>query len=476
MNNKYSFVVRKNDVKWSLISQIANLSVGLIIIPLTLVYLNALEVGLYYLFQTFSGLALLADFGFAPTIIRNTTTVFSGASELYATGINKENLSKKIDLKLLSNLIKSTRVIYKKITFLVIIFLLLIGSIYIFYKTPQEINSLKVLLAWILFASSFVLNAYYSYMSSMILGAGDIKSPNKINIFGRILLLALTYIFLRINLSLLGACLAYFISTLITRLITRKFYLSLFNRIFEKAERIKMKPNLMPVLWHNASKMGITYIGSFLTLQGTSIVATSGLDLRIFANFAISNQILVTLSNLSNSYMSICTPKIIQMQLEKNNHKLKKFFGSAYFVSLFLYLGSASLIFFMGNFFLNLIGSEAELLKNHQLLILIIIVFMDINISIFTSYLTTLNIVPYVKSTILTGILTVILSIFFLFYLDLGIWGLLIARVISQAIYNFWKWPLVVFINLKTNPIDLLYIGFVNIINNAKKNFSFSKI
>ncbi len=472
-NKKINLTIQKSDIKWSLIAQIINLSVGLVIIPLTLVYLNALEVGLYYLFQTFSGLALLADFGFAPTIIRNTTTVFSGATELYPTGINEKNFTQKINIELLSNLIKSTKVIYKQITYLVIIFLLIIGSIYILYKTPQEIDRLEVLLSWILFACSFVLNAYYSYMTSMITGAGDIKSPNKINIFNKLLLLILTYIFLRENLSLFGVCLAYFISTFITRLITRKYYLNLFNKIFLKAERIKFKPNLMPVLWHNASKMGITYIGSFLTLQGTSLVAVSGLDLKIFANFAVSNQILVTLSNLSNSYMSICSPKIIQMQLEKNNHLLKKFFGSAYFVSLFLYLSSAIFIFFIGNLILDLIGSEAQLLQNYQLLFLIIIVFMDINISICTSYLTTLNIVPHVKSTITSGVLNIILSVIFMFYLDLGIWGLLMARFISQAAYNFWKWPLLVCNKLKTNPIDFLYIGLNNIVNNIKKPFYF---
>tara|TARA_A100001011_G_C14231283_1_gene808954 strand:- start:1208 stop:1504 length:297 start_codon:yes stop_codon:yes gene_type:complete len=98
---------------------------------------------------------------------------------------------------------------------------------------------------------------------------------------------------------------------------------------------------------------------------------------------------------------------------------------------------------------------------------------MDINISICTSYLTTLNIVPHVKSTITSGVLNIILSVIFMFYLDLGIWGLLMARFISQAAYNFWKWPLLVCNKLKTNPIDFLYIGLNNIVNNIKKPFYF---
>ena len=42
----------------------------------------------------------------------------------------------------------------------------------------------------------------------------------------------------------------------------------------------------------------------------------------------------------------------------------------------------------------------------------------------------------------------------------MGMWGLVAAQIISQLVYNFWHWPLVVHKELKMSFIDLIKLGY----------------
>ena len=84
------------------------------------------------------------------------------------------------------------------------------------------------------------------------------------------------------------------------------------------------------------------------------------------------------------------------------------------------------------------------------------------------TFITTRNRVPFVSSSILSGVAMVLISLFLINFTDLGLWSLLISQAVIQLLYNNWKWPLEVNKELKINFWGLWRIGIKKIIKILK--------
>jgi hypothetical protein len=54
------------------------------------------------------------------------------------------------------------------------------------------------------------------------------------------------------------------------------------------------------------------------------------------------------------------------------------------------------------------------------------------------------NKIPFFIPSLLSGGATVLLLFIFLYFFNLGIWGLILAPGIAQLAYQNWRWPLMV--------------------------------
>ena len=95
--------------------------------------------------------------------------------------------------------------------------------------------------------------------------------------------------------------------------------------------------------------------------------------------------------------------------------------------------------FFLGNYMLEILGSEARLVDDGLLIIIGIIAFLELNHSIAVSYLTTRNEIIFAKAAVLSGIATVCVG--YILGSIYGIIGLIFAQGGVQLIYNNWRWP-----------------------------------
>ena len=103
---------------------------------------------------------------------------------------------------------------------------------------------------------------------------------------------------------------------------------------------------------------------------------------------------------------------------------------------------------------MKLIHSKTPLLSTSMLIIFLIIAFLENNHAMSAQMLLTKNEVPFAKASIIAGLSTVILLYMGLTILNLGIWAMILAPGISQAIYNNWYWPRFVIKDLKINISD----------------------
>jgi len=91
---------------------------------------------------------------------------------------------------------------------------------------------------------------------------------------------------------------------------------------------------------------------------------------------------------------------------------------------------------------LAFIHSKTHLLPLLMMLLYLIVAFLESNHSMSGLLLLTKNEVPFVKAAIISGFASLGMLFFSFEYTTIGIWGMILAPGIAQAVYQNWKWPL----------------------------------
>ena len=68
-----------------------------------------------------------------------------------------------------------------------------------------------------------------------------------------------------------------------------------------------------------------------------------------------------------------------------------------------------------------------------------IFMLLTTNFNLSASYISASNKLPYAKSFIISALLSVILALIFARFTETNIYGLIIAHLIVQSLYNNWK-------------------------------------
>jgi O-antigen/teichoic acid export membrane protein len=186
--------------------------------------------------------------------------------------------------------------------------------------------------------------------------------------------------------------------------------------------------------------------------------------LKTIASYGITIQIIAIISSIAGVYFATYQPKIVQYRVQNDNAAIKQLYikGSVLLFGTFL-LGSVVLVFF-GQWALNVIGSQTPLLSKYYMIVALFVSLLETNHANAGGILLTKNEVPFFKVSLFSGALTVILLLVFLNYTNLGVWGMLLAQGIANAIISNWKWPYEVYMQLQISKIDIK-----NFIHNLKR-------
>lgn len=455
--------VGKKDIIWSYIAQFFNIGAGIIILPAILKKLSSEELGIWYIFLAISSLVYLLDFGFLPTIQRNISYIFSGAEELLETGISNR-VSKTINYKLLYDLIETSKKLYRNISLISLIILLTLGTFYIYTLVKDLNNTNQIIIAWILYILSILVNFYYYYFNALIRGKGLIAEANKIMIFSRLGFIIFSFIALNLGLGLISLTLGNIISVIIIRILSYKVFFTKTLKENLKKQNKKIDKNLIKIIWHNASKLGLVSLGAFLILKGNTFIASKYLSLKEVAEYGLSLQLFSVLTGISSSIISVFISKISQYRVENNLKKLQEYYSLCVVINSIFFISGTISIIFIAPKFLYLLGSNTTLLSQKYLIFMGIYLFLEVTHSNASGFIVTSNNIPFVNAAIFSGIAIIVLSLILIKITNLGLWSLLISQCIVQLSYNNWKWPLEVNRELNINFLDILKIGMKKII------------
>lgn len=466
----------KSDVIWNYLGTIMALTSNFFLLPFLIYYLNGEELGLWYVFLSIGGIVRLFDFGFNPTLARNIAYAWSGSKVLTKTdaiysGTNEPNIS------LFKNVIITTKRIYLVISSLALLLLITFGTIYIVY-IAKEIDGYRYLISWGIFCAAVFLNLYFGYFSAFLRGIGAISKTNIAIIISRLFQIVSSITLLYLGLGIVAVAVAYLGYGLIFRVIAKHLFFK-YKNIGERLKKDKTKiaksdiKNVFNIIWFNAWRDGIVSVAKYMSDQASVFVISIFLSLTETGIYSISQQLVTAIATISAVSYTTLQPSLQAAYVTNNTEKSKKMLSLAMTVYITSFFVGIIMLIFIGLPILEII--KPETIFNIPVLLAIgLYMFLLKHHSIYASFISNTNKVPYTNSFLISSIAGVLLSVLLMGVFGMGIWGVIIAPIFTQLVYNNWKWPNVVLKSFNINYIDVFRIGFREIsllIRGGKSSF-----
>jgi len=460
--------IGRKDIMWNYAATFFKIASSILLFPFILKMMPSQTVGIWNIFITITSFVALLDFGFNPSFTRNITYVFSGVRILKSKGFVAVNkMDNYIDYGLLKGLIIAMRWFYFRVAAILFILLVTLGTFYIHIVIETyNGNHSDIYISWILLIAINTYNLYTLYYDSLLLGKGLIKRSKQIAIAGQIVYLVVAAVLIIFRFNLISIVSAQVLSVIIVRVLS--------YRAFFTKELIQILKNTVPrsqteilgAIYPNALKIGLTSLGGFMVQKSAIIIGSLYLSLEEIASYGVTMQLIAIITGLAGIYYTTYLPKISQLRVLNNNTDIKEIYLKTIFFSILTYtLGGAGLIL-LGDFTMNLIKSQTQLMPMLIILVMTIITLLENNHAIAGGILLTNNEVPFFKASLLAGVITILLLFFMFNFTKLELWAMILAPGIAH-LYNNWKWPYEVYIQLNISKKDIMRT-FFSLINSYK--------
>lgn len=437
--------IGKREIAWSYAGTAFMIGAGVLLLPFILHKMPQETVGIWNIFQTITFLVLLLDFGFRPSFARNISYIFSGVTSLQKEGVLHTAADAKVDYSLLKGTLTAMRRFYRWIALAVFTLLATAGTAYFYYILQKYSGDRQdAFIAWLLLIAINCYNLYTFYYDALLTGKGYVKRNQQINMLGQAIYIGLAIGLIYAGLGLTAIVASQLVATIIRRVLTyRVFFTPELKAHLREAEPNEPK-EILSAITPNAIKIGLTQLGGFLVNKSAILIGSAFLTLEEVACYGITMQVMDILARCATVYYQSYMPKLAQCRVENDLVGLKRYYlqctGSLWLVYL---LGGVAWIF-LGDWTLQLIGSQTPFVPIAMLCVMLVISTLEHNHSVSAGFIMADNKIPFFIPSLLSGAATVLLLWIFLSPLQMGIWGLILAPGLAQLAYQNWKWPSVV--------------------------------
>ena len=462
--------INRKDLIWNYGATFLKIASSVILLPLILRKMPSEMVGIWTVFMTITAFSTLLDFGFNSSFARNITYVFSGVNKLSVNGheslVDKKN--QKVDYGLLAGAIDAMRWFYLRIAIILFLLLSTVGTYYVYFILKKYTGEVfEIYIAWIFLCVINTYNVFTLYYDSLLQGKGLVKQSKQIIIIGNLVYLVTASLLILMNYGLIAVICAQVTSVVIIRWLSYKSFFTkeMTEKIAESTPR--PKDEVLRAIYPNAVKMGFTSLGAFLVQKAALIIGSLYLTLNEIAAYGISMQLIGVIFSLAGIYTATFIPKIVKLRVENNLIEIKKLYINGQLLLLITFIIGGLMLVLVGGWGIKLIGSQTILMNKTLLGFAVLVSFLECNHSVAASIILTKNSVPFFKVSILSGLLTVVLLLFFFNFTTVGLLAMILSPGIAQGLYQNWKWPIVVCKELKFEKRDVTktIINFFNFKN-----------
>lgn len=463
----------KQDILWSYIGTILSMGANLLMLPFLMFFLDENTLGIWYVFASIGAIATLFDFGFGVTFARNVTYAWAGARELKKESAELVTNSEP-DYWLMKKVLKTCKIIYGIIAGSALLLLLTLGTGYVMFVS-REINGYTHIIAWIIYAVAVFLNLYYGYYASFLRGVGDVAQANKNTVWARLLQIILMVVLLFMKFGLIGACVAYLAYGTLFRLLG-KYYFYKYNGIGENLSKVKYEPSwneikeMISIVWHNAWRDGAISLCNYCCNQVSTLICSAYLSLAETGTYSIGVQIASAIATIAGTLYNTYQPELQVAYVVNDKDRMRKTMSMIVVSFVYLFILGTAAFCIVGVPLLRIIKPSA-VVSIPVLLGLCLYQFILKYRNCYTSYFSCTNRILYVGGFTVSAVLCVLFSFIAIGPLRMGVWGLIIAQIISQAVYNLWKWPWLGHKELELSIGEMIRIGNRETIGLLRKFF-----
>lgn len=433
----------KKDIAWGYASQFLQYGAALLILPVLLRKLSSAEMGIWYVLLTISTFAVMLDMGFTPTLARNVSYVLGGAKSLFREGHDVGGDDRDVDYGLLKKVIQASRKIFLCLSVLALVLMSTLGTYFILHVAHGQIPLREVIISWALFVAATVLNLYFKYYTPLLQGRGLFAEYYRATAISNLGFVLTTAVLLYAGWGVIGVSAGFFVSALLGRWLSGWY---LFDAKFSAelrgaSENATPAREIIATLWENAWRLGLVVISAFFTLKANTLVASAYLGLAETARYALTIQVFSTLSSVSIVAVTIQQQKMARHRVAGDHKALKTLVEIGLASAMLFYLVGAIPVVLFGNRLIALVGGHTQMMSQTLLCCVAVMLFLELNHSVSSSIITTRNVVPFTKPSLLSAAGVFMGSIIGLHFFHFGVWWLVATQAVTQAVYNNWRWP-----------------------------------
>jgi O-antigen/teichoic acid export membrane protein len=316
------------------------------------------------------------------------------------------------------------------------------GTAYFYYILQKYSGDrTDAMIAWILLIAINSYNVYTLYYNALLLGKGYIRRERQIMILSQCVYLSLAIVLIYAGYGLTAIVSSQAVSIILQRILSyRVFFTKELKQQLLHTEADETK-DILRAISPNAVKVGLTQLGGFCVTKSALLIGSAFLTLEETACYGITLHIIDILARCSTVYYQSITPKIAQSRANKDVIKLKYYFVCSIGILVATFLLGGAAIAFLGNWGLNMIGSETKFLPTIMLCVMLLVYLLETNHSIAAGFISADNRIPFFIPSLLSGLGTVVLLWLFLSIFKWGVWGMILSQGIAQLVYQNWKWP-----------------------------------
>ncbi len=437
--------IGKREIAWSYAGTAFMIGAGVLLLPFILHKMPQETVGIWNIFQAITFLVLLLDFGFRPTFARNISYIFSGVKTLQKEGVAHAESDAAVDYGLLKGTLVAMQRFYRWIAIGVFALLASAGTAYFYYILQKYSGDRQdAMIAWLLLIAINCYNLYTLYYDALLTGKGYVKRSQQINILGQTVYVGLAIGLIYAGYGLTAIVASQLISTVIRRVLTYRVFFTRELKAHLREVAPREPKEILQAITPNAVKIGLTQLGGFMVNKAAMLIAPLFVSLEMVACYGITVQVMDILARCATVFYQSYLPKLAQSRAENDIAQLQRSYLLCTGSLLAIYLVGGAMWLLLGEWALNLIGSQTHFVPALMLGVMLLISLLEHNHAVSAGFIMADNKIPFFIPSLLSGAATILLLWLLLSPLQMGIWGLILAPGIAQLAYQNWKWPSVV--------------------------------
>lgn len=441
------------------------MGVNIFLLPVILYFLPHKELGLWYVFASVATFIQLINFGFTPCLMRSIGHVWGGANDIQHEGLAEQPASEGINIELFNNVVAITRALYKQLGQIVLAISLTVGSVYI-YSVLDDIGVKYAFCAWVTYSVGLALNMTFECWNVILRGIGCVADGQKANIVAKIVQIVVSTIGLLLGYGLVALSAAFLLSGIALRLYLRRKCIINLNvenvDLNKKCDDATLRRNLL----YNAKKYGATVVSSQLVAQAFQLICASYFGLELSAEYGLTVQLIGFVITIAVVHFNAIVPRINICRITNKQDRIKELLASGACVYWILSILGIIACIVIGPWALAFFSKDNSMLPTMMTILVAITYFIENNRSMFTTFISTKNELPFTMSVIVCSCITVMLA-FVSTYIYKSLAVLFIIRLVVEMSYNGWKW-----MKVSLNELDMTVISMFK----ETKNFYLGKI